>query len=282
MMNSSVRSFGRFRSLQTRRYDSAAKAPPRMRPYQSRNVEARVRPTGRSLNAENAKTEKVNCGECSVCHITFTSASHKRDHMKGKKHKKMLQKVNGEFGRCNLCDMKYQSARDCVSHLFSQTHIRNQMELDRQNGIISAALPPLATAKPESITLNSASKRKAGAIGTPKQKASPVVKKRARPTEVEEDEDEEMMCIYTRGSGKSGLRGDEAEQTVLKDSSQPPPAVSPKPSRCKLKRDQPLNKKPKKSQKPAKKLGEGVFCTNCGDHVSSQHNFCGGCGKKQK
>merc|ERR1719204_2707532 len=89
--------------------------------------------------------KKTGYRKCAVCHVTFTSGCQERAHMKGKKHAKMIVKVFGEFGRCDLCDIKYESARDGIAHLFSQSHIRTQRELDIKNG--RAVAKPIGSLK---------------------------------------------------------------------------------------------------------------------------------------
>jgi len=132
-------------------------------------------PSGPSTNSSQIiVSRKSNSRMCSVCHVTFTSGSHERDHLKGKKHAKMLQKVNGMFGRCLVCNIKYKSAKDGISHLFSQIHIRTQMEVDRANaqGLKDEAAAPVTASSEE----------RAADITTPTRDTSQIVRKRARPS----------------------------------------------------------------------------------------------------
>jgi len=252
MMNAYVSSFGRFGSSSGRRYASTPmNAPPRTRKPQQSFRGTGVKSTGGSSNGKQVTTDvNKKSDECSVCHIIFTSGSHKRDHMKGKKHAKMLQKINGTFGRCLLCNMQYESARDCVSHLFSQTHIRNQMELDRTKGNKTTVQPhttvkstTVKSATAESPTIVAPKRKTAPIVVLPKQKSLPVIRKRERPTDIEEDDDD-MMCIYTRASGRSGLGEDETRLTASDAAHK---EVVPKPRNSKQKRNLPLKKKTKKS-----------------------------------
>jgi len=189
--------------------------------------------------------------KCEVCHVAFTSGSHERDHMKGKKHAKMVVKVYGEFGRCEICDMKYESARDGINHLFSQIHIKKQRELDIKSG-----MAPKVVSKPV--------KRQVPVVPPP----TPAPK--ILPDEASED-DEDMQCIYTRkAEGKKAKKA--AERSIAQTSIQRK-RVSTKSADL-----PPAKKQRKESTQTTKKR----FCTTCGDPVAPENNFCGACGAKLK
>jgi len=192
---------------------------------------------------------------CAICYVTFTSGSHELAHMKGKKHKKMIKKVFGEFGRCELCDIKYESCRDGIGHLFSQVHIKKQRELDMKNGRVVKTLSKL--------------------VAKPSPPASETVPKRTRATaaaSAKVSDDSGMQCIYTR-SAQSGIPEEDGK------------AASEERMSSKRKRSNTQRTVIAPAKKPRKESSQHSvkrFCTNCGDPVSPENNFCGGCGEKLK
>jgi len=187
--------------------------------------------------------------KCAVCHVSFTSPFHERDHLKGKKHAKMVVKVFGEFGRCELCNMKYESARDGINHLFSQIHIKKQLELDIKSGRV-----PKGVVKPV-------------------KRSVPVVKPPAALPKVvtteASEEDGDMQCIYTR---KAESKAAKMAAERLQQPSVGVKRVSIQP------KDIPSAKKQRKESTQKTKR----FCTNCGDPTAPENNFCGACGAKLK
>jgi len=193
--------------------------------------------------------------KCAICYVTFTSGSHELAHMKGKKHKKMITKVFGEYGRCELCDIKYESCRDGIAHLFSQVHIKMQRELDMKNGrVVKTVMKPVKVAKPSPPVPETVPKRnRATAAATAKVS----------------DEESGMQCIYTR-SAQSGISENDGKEE----------RISLKRKRSNAQRTKfPAAKKPREE---SSRHSVKRFCTNCGDPVSPENNFCGGCGGKLK
>jgi len=212
--------------------------------------------TSAAVNEEDEKNKYITVDKetkgrkCEVCHVAFTSGSHERDHMKGKKHAKMVVKVYGEFGRCEICDMKYESARDGINHLFSQIHIKKQRELDIKSGRL-----PKVVSKPV--------KRQVPVVPPPT--AAPKIV----PDEASED-DEDMQCIYTRkAEGKAARKV--AERLKAQNSTQRKRAST-----------QSEDLPPAKKQKKESTQKTTRFCTSCGDPVAPENNFCGACGAKLK
>jgi len=208
---------------------------------------------GNEVDAKNKYitiNKETRARKCAVCHVSFTSPFHERDHLKGKKHAKMVVKVLGEFGRCELCNMKYESARDAIHHLFSQIHIKKQLELDIKSG-----RAPKSVVKPIKRTV-------------PVVKPPAVVPKVIPDEAIEEDGD--MQCIYTRRAESRA-----AKMATKRLNSQPSVGLKRVGTQPK---DLPSAKKQRKESTQRVKR----FCTSCGDPTAPENNFCGACGAKLK
>jgi len=233
MKAATVNAAKRVSPMKTNIYSSSTGANPEFSQADPKNMHIRI-------------DKETGARMCAVCHVTFTSGSHERDHMKGKKHAKMVVKVNGEFGRCELCSMKYQSARDGINHLFSQIHIKNQRELDLKSG-----RAPNVVAKPV--------RRRTSVVKPSAVRSASVIDEAS-------EEDDDMQCIYTR---KASSKEAGNKKRHIPGSSQRKRGSSTQSPRG------PAAKKLKKSTQKRKN-----FCTRCGDPAAPENNFCGGCGAK--
>lgn len=102
--------------------------------------------------ALNPKTQVLMC---TLCNVDFTSVALRLDHMKGKRHAKNIAKLlrepntvikkplkkkpqaeEGQFGKCEMCNVFYRSPNEAVTHLFSETHKAKQEALHAEQEAI--------------------------------------------------------------------------------------------------------------------------------------------------